>query len=111
MECTVIRAYTKCYPDPINVNTGDELIPGKEDDQFPGWVWAAAVKDGKAGWMPKNIIKQHNSKYISSSDYNAMELTVNEGDKLKILRSESGWLLCQTSGGETGWIPASIVKQ
>lgn len=110
MHCTVKEGYTKYYPDPIKVNAGDKVIPGKEDDEFPGWIWATSVKDNKAGWMPKRMIKEDGGEFISTSDYNAMELTVNAGERLKILETESGWHLCETTEGETGWVPGKNVR-
>ncbi|MEE8631857.1 MAG: SH3 domain-containing protein, partial [Candidatus Bathyarchaeia archaeon] len=38
-------------------------------------------------------------------DYNARELTVDEGQEVIVLNEESGWAWVRTPLGDEGWIP------
>jgi hypothetical protein len=42
-------------------------------------------------------------------EYNATELTVNRGDYLRPILTESGWLLAVSAAGVTGWVPLECV--
>jgi hypothetical protein len=35
----VVADYKVAYPDPLVVRAGDVLNVGKEDPDYPGWVW------------------------------------------------------------------------
>ncbi|MFK9094417.1 SH3 domain-containing protein [Bacillus salipaludis] len=104
---TVIKDYQSCYPDPIVLKKGEEIFYGKEDTQYPNWIFCKSIISKKEGWVPKQILSSPDvsSKAIVLQDYSAHELTVNKGELLVGLKHLNGWTYCKTKTEEHGWIP------
>ena len=98
------------YPDPMAMAVGDELkIVKRNDDEWPGWVFCQH-KNGKQGWVPANAIKIDGESAIAQQSYVARELSVMEGEIVRIERLESGWAWVTNMTNETGWIPLRNLK-
>lgn len=97
-----IAAYTRLYPDPIAVRAGEPIAVGREDDEYPGWIWCTD-KRGRSGWVPLTIVDRQAG--VARQDYSALELSVEPGELLTVEQEESGWALCRNAAGERGWVP------
>jgi len=107
MPARVLKAYTTQYPDPIAIRRGDQVILGKRDTEFPGWVWATSLSTGKSGWVPERYLIVRGDQAESVRDYSARELDVAEGAMVTIVEELLGWSLVETGSGARGWIPQS----
>ncbi|WP_405108019.1 SH3 domain-containing protein [Paenibacillus sp. FSL K6-1217] len=105
---TVIKAHTSTYPDPIILQKGQEVWYGREDTQFPNWIFCKSVSTNKEGWVPKQILTSPDSHDIAKviEDYSAHELTVTQGEILWGLKHLNDWTYCKTDNNEYGWVPA-----
>ena len=106
--CRVITDYRAAYPDPIIVSTGDELIFGEGDPEYPGWVWCTDGR-GKGGWAPDDCIERTRAGPGARYDYAATELSANAGDELIMSREKSGWAWC--TNGQSGWLPVANLER
>ncbi|SYZ73438.1 conserved hypothetical protein [Candidatus Zixiibacteriota bacterium] len=102
--CLVKKDYKAAYPDPLIAFEGDTLLIGKEDTEYPGWIWCKNFC-GKSGWVPKNYISINHNRAILLRDYDATELSVSTGERLIILKEESGWYWCRNKNDQKGWVP------
>jgi hypothetical protein len=108
--CRVITAYRSPYPDPIAFNAGDRLVVEDRLSEWPGWIWCTTPK-GKSGWAHESYIQRNESSGIALRSYDATELSVAEGEELKIIDEESGWLWCRYADGRLGWVPMEHVER
>ena len=106
----VIEDNDPTYLDPIRVAQRDLLIVGKEDSEYPGWIWCEN-QQGKGGWVPKDCIESVGSESRAKYDYSAVELRARTGERLFPIESKYGWVLCSNSAGEKGWLPLAKVRE
>lgn len=92
------------YPNPIRGVTGDRLVLGRRDDEYPGWIWGTSA-DGRAGWVPESWLRVDGENGVLLRDYTAAELALEPGDTVNGHVVESGWLWATAAGGRTGWVP------
>lgn len=106
----VVTAHETKYPDPLTMNPGDELkVLKRSDDEDPGRVFCEN-STGKRGWVPENIIKIEADHAIARQGYDAREVTVMEGEIVRIERIESGWAWVTNMTNETGWVSMKNLK-
>jgi len=96
--------YTSSSLNPLYIMKGESVVVTYESDEWPGWIWCIN-KEGKSGWAPVNYLEITEGSAVAKRDYDATELTVREGDELKILDEESGWYWCVFGEDEKGWVP------
>jgi hypothetical protein len=104
----VVADYVPVYADPIRVQAGDPVAVGGEDLEFPGWRWCTS-RDGRAGWVPVELIDFAGAVPTIMRAYSAVELRVIVNEPIVVEESCHGWLLVTNVKGEQGWIPASHV--
>jgi SH3-like domain-containing protein len=105
------REYTAQYPDPIDVPAGARVRVERPDEENPSWWWCVA-DDGRAGWVPENILDPAPTAGASArvrQSYSARELSVTKGEPLVVLEEFTGWLLVRNGAGAQGWVPASHI--
>ncbi|KAJ5071967.1 fch and double sh3 domains protein [Anaeramoeba ignava] len=86
------------------------------DQSDPGW-WTGRL-NGKTGLAPASylqiIVTQPNEEWgyiaISFAARDTDELTVEAGEKIRILQKLDGWNQVMNSRGQTGLIPSTILK-
>jgi len=106
----VAVSYDKQYPDPLIMKAGDELkIVKRIDEVWPGWVFCES-QSGKQGWVPENRIKIVADSAVAQQNYEASEVTVMEGEIVRIEKVESGWAWVTNMTNETGWVPLKNLK-
>jgi uncharacterized protein YgiM (DUF1202 family) len=122
----VIAPHTPKFTEFIKVKAGEIIAVGKEDDEYPGWLWCTDSR-GISNWVPKEFLKMEEMSKPSSSfqrklesrilsaaflvDYDATELTVQVGETVTVYSEQSGWLWCLTPSGNWGWIPKECVAR
>jgi uncharacterized protein YgiM (DUF1202 family) len=102
----VIKNHKSEFHVPMVAKKG-EIVEGQErETEWKGWLWCRN-SSGVHGWVPKTYLesssKTGNFQFLK--DYNARELTVNEGQEVIVLDEESGWAWVRTPLGDEGWIP------
>ncbi len=132
----IIAPHTPKFTQFMKVKAGEIVAVGKEDDEYPGWLWCTDSR-GISNWVPKVILKmiepskpqgfrptddattssfqrKLESRILSAEflvDYDATELTVQVGETVTVYSEQSGWLWCLTPGGKWGWIPKECVAR
>jgi hypothetical protein len=96
----------RVYDPALAVVAGQTLTLGKEDDEWPGWVWCTPT-GGPSGWLPIHKLTQNADGLTATAnvDYDTRELAVNPGETVTVLVQELGWSFCQNAAGDRGWIP------
>ncbi|MEM8812103.1 MAG: SH3 domain-containing protein [Pseudomonadota bacterium] len=104
---SIVRAvHTRSYEDPIRLKVGDHVRLTGRVDQWQGyrWLWAIAP-DGRAGWIPDDLIVAHGGQAVATEDYSALELSCRTGETVDVIRTRHGWAWCRNAVGEEGWVP------
>lgn len=106
MQVTVIEGHSATYADPIRFRAGDHLVLTGKADEWDGhtWLWAEGP-DGKAGWVPDDIIENRNGQQHARRDYSAIELSCATGEHLIVIAETHGWAWCRSDTGKEGWVP------
>jgi SH3-like domain-containing protein len=104
----VVRDHEPIYPDPIVLRPGDRVRLGREDDEFPGWVWCTAP-DGREGWVPLAILRREGLEAVARRDYRAVELAVKRGQRVEAREELSGWFWVADADAREGWVPAECL--
>src|SRR5437879_10666524 len=87
----VVASYEPQYSDPLAMNSGDALkIVKRRDDEWPGWMFCES-QSGKRGWVPERSIKIDGEAAVAQQNYVAREVTVMEGEIVRIESVENGW--------------------
>ncbi len=105
----VVKAYRSAYPDPLRLLAEDSITIGERPCEWEGWLWCTD-STGKSGWIPESFIQREGDYGTMVTDYDATELTVEEGDILEVVGQEAGWYWCTTEDGQTGWVPTGNVS-
>jgi hypothetical protein len=108
----VIKAHQRSYDDPITLVQGERVRLEERDlwnDQYL-WIWCTNDA-GKSGWVADSFldIDADGQHATSKRDYDAIELTVNEGDRLTLLEETHGWYWVRNEQGTQGWIPVDHI--
>ncbi len=100
----VIRGYTCQYLDPIQLQAGDVVSVGREDEEYPGWLWCTGP-DGRCGWVPADLLIRRATVAEAREDYDATELSVHAGEEVDVESTSRGWVRVRNAAGQRGWIP------
>jgi uncharacterized protein YgiM (DUF1202 family) len=106
----VIKEWKVTYPDPIDVQAGEDVKLGVTDPEWPGWQWCTGVR-GRSGWVPiAFFILVDKETGRMRCNYSAQELAVSIDEKINLHQQESGWYWASNTAGKKGWIPAKNVE-
>ncbi len=109
-KARTVSAHKASYLDPIKLGKGDSVSLGKEDDEYPGWIWAIA-RDGKSGWVPIELLVIEGKIAIAKKAYDATELDMAPEVEVEVLRELNGWSEVTDDSGRRGWIPSSALEK
>lgn len=106
-EATIIDAHQRSYETAIQLIKGHKVTITKQDmwDDTHLWLWCVS-DDNQEGWVPDSYLSIEGKTALALCDYDAMELTVKEGEKVTVITELNGWCLSRNAAGEQGWIPA-----
>jgi SH3-like domain-containing protein len=107
--CVVKSRYRSAFADPLRLKSGEEVAIGERKTEWSGWLWCED-KNGGTGWVPESYLQRRGNTGILLCDYDATELTVEEGEELHIIDDESGWIRCRNQKGEVGLVPIENVS-
>jgi hypothetical protein len=102
----VVRDYESPYPNSMSFLKGELVEVGqefKDDPDWENWVWCEG--NNKKAWVPKQYIKILGANGIFERDYDALELSVQVGEKLVIHEIVNGFGLSEKPDGAKGWVP------
>ncbi|RAI98347.1 variant SH3 domain-containing protein [Paenibacillus pabuli] len=107
----VVYPHLSNYPDPIVLAIGDVVIYGREDTEFPNWIFCEAIHSKKRGWVPKQILSKptEENKATVLAHYSAYELTVTPGMLVEKEFELNEWSFVHTTHGEKGWVPNRVL--
>ncbi|NDJ53108.1 MAG: hypothetical protein GYB68_08510 [Chloroflexi bacterium] len=110
----VIQDHQRSYDDPIYLVAGEFVWISQQDvwDDQHVWLWCAN-EDGKQGWVPEPYItvSADGSTGLARRVYDAIELSVFEGESLRLLEEQSGWYWAENNDGQRGWVPVSHIDR
>ena len=101
--------YRSPYPDPLSLRVGEQVTIADKECEWPGWLWCTDG-GGKSGWIPEAYIRRQDDTGVLIVDYDATELSAETGDRVEVLRRESGWAWCRRSDGTEGWLPLDVLE-
>lgn len=112
MHHIVTQHWEVMYPDPIELEVGQIVQTGKEEEEakWKGWIWAET--DTHKGWVPIQILerKADGTTAVVKSAYSARELAAMPGDRVRKVQSLNGWSWCERlDNGLSGWLPDEIL--
>ena len=106
-KVAVIKSHHSEVLIPFQAEKG-EIVSGKEKPtQWEGWIYCKN-KVGIYGWVPKAFVtsvKNSSEEFQFIRAYNSFEISVSEGEFVKIKEIESGWAWIENEHGKLGWIP------
>jgi hypothetical protein len=105
----VVRVHAPECAEHLVLKKGDVVAFDRRQTDWEGWLWCSRPT-GESGWVPEAWVRIEGDKCILQGDYNALELTVQPGEALEAVLTESGWLLAVSSKGATGWVPLECVE-
>jgi hypothetical protein len=110
VKVVVVKPYDRPFENPIAVAAKEPVAPDfdKRTD-IEGWVWCTA-KDNRSGWVPISWLAKVDGAWRVSRQFNAIELTVVQGETLDVTLAESGFFWATKQNGEAGWIPCGNVS-
>ncbi len=107
MFLRVLADHQRSYEHPIIGRAGDGVKLCRPDADAPGWTWCTHDRTGRAGWTPDAYLARTADPSVAflTCNYDATELTVQIGDRVRPSYSIAGWTWCLDSDGGEGWVP------
>ncbi len=104
-------AYQPKYSNPIRFESGEVIVLGGRDAEFPEFLWAKD-EQGREGWVHQSkFLVTSEKKAVTTAQYNAIELTARAGELVIAEESLGDWSWCRTVEGNTGWLPNHILER
>jgi hypothetical protein len=95
---------------PLSLATGDDVMVGRRDDDWPAFVFVTAAHG--SGWVPSRHLSADTEQAVVVAPYDTTELPTRTGEILAVVErdDESGWLWCRATTGREGWVPSRTVE-
>jgi uncharacterized protein YgiM (DUF1202 family) len=108
-RAVVVRDYARQYADPIQVRAGTVVRVEREDNDYPGWWWCTAP-DGRAGWVPGELLRRRGDVAEVAEEYSACELNVRTGEAISVECLRAEWARVRNAQGSVGWVPFNCIR-
>ncbi|WP_254460200.1 SH3 domain-containing protein [Xanthomonas sacchari] len=106
MHARLISDYRAAYPHPIRIATGERVVLGVRDEEWPAFVWITGAA-GSAGWAPLTWLQPTGDGHaVALRDYDARELDAAQGDTVVLHHEYGDWWWAERADGTQGWLPA-----
>lgn len=81
------------------------------DSNSPGWFFGRTENDVE-GYFPSGWFDISEEERIAAARwaYDAMELTVEVGDRVEFLDAIAGWACVRAGDGRVGWVPEETIE-
>jgi len=106
----VRKKYVAAYPQPVRLRKGVAVTLRRRDSEWDGWTWCSTADDSSC-WIPDSWLEVTGDSAVLIRDYDSTELTVNEGQPLRIELEESGWAWARAEDGSRGWVPLAHLRE
>ena len=104
-------AYTAKYSNPIRFESGEVIMLGGRDAEFPEFLWATD-EQGREGWVHQSkFLLTSEKKAVTTAHYNAAELSVRSGELVSAEEALGDWSCCSNSEGQKGWLPNHLLER
>ena len=104
-------AYTAQYSNPICFESGEVIMLGGRDAEFPEFLWATD-EQGREGWVHQSkFLLTSEKKAVTTAHYDATELSVRSGELVSAEEALGDWSCCSNSEGQTGWLPNHLLER
>ena len=104
-------AYTAKYSNPIRFESGEVIMLGGRDSEFPEFLWATD-EQGREGWVHQSkFLLTSEKKAVTTVHYDAAELSVRSGELVSAEEALGDWSCCSNSEGQTGWLPNHLLER
>ena len=104
-------AYQAKYSNPIRFESGEVLVLGGRDTEYAEFLWATD-EHGREGWVHQSkFLVTSEKKAVSTSSYNAIELTVRAGELVSAEEALGDWSWCVNAEGKKGWLPNHLLER
>lgn len=107
LTAQVTESYSIAYPNPIKLEAGDLVQIEKwepKDSEWAGWAFCVDRR-GIKGWVSEKYLHVEGNSAKALRSYDATELSVQAGERVKIHFEEFGWAWVENAKGAQGWIP------
>jgi len=104
MHATLKASYRARHRNPIAVVTGETVILGIRDVDWPEFIWATDPR-GRSGWVHQSALQEN----VATRDYDARELDANAGDSVRLVELLGGWWWAENEISERGWLPERVL--
>jgi hypothetical protein len=109
MNYTVIKNYQPAESKNWIALKGDIVKYERRPTEYEGWLWCINKK-GESAWAPEEWVVIINGGCSFKRDYNAIELTVQEGETVNGNIEVCGWIWVVNGKGDYGWVPRDCLK-
>ena len=93
MQAIVTKPYRRPYQNPISVDAGTRSFPTSRNTPKFRAGSGVRAEDTRAGWVPRAYLTGSGCNWRVTRDYNAIELSIEPGERLTIETEESGFYL------------------
>jgi len=103
----VVKSYESPYPQTRMFLKGSRvkvIREYQEDPQWPHWFWCVG-QDSTEAWVPGQFLQVDGNYGILNRDYNAIELSVQVGEILRVLDVINGFGWAEKNDDALGWVP------
>ncbi len=104
MHAKLSANYRAKYRNPVAVVSGESVILGIRDVDWPEFIWATDPR-GRSGWIHQSCLEGN----VLNRDYDARELDANAGDAVRLIELLGGWWWAENEIGERGWLPERVL--
>jgi hypothetical protein len=102
--------YTVVDRSPLTMKAGEIVDLGVEDKAWAGWVWVTN-KEGRGTYLPAAALERLGAAQAKVlEDFEAVDLSVGQGEAVTVLREVSGWFWCRSEAGLEGWVPDYVLS-
>jgi hypothetical protein len=91
----------------VNGTRRGRVIVGADDPEFPGRWYTGP--DGRAGWVPAELVRREGQEGVMLRDYAAREVSVEVGLEVAVHQVVSGWAWVSVADGRAGWLSQSCL--
>ncbi len=109
LRAIVISPYVAQYADTITLRAFDAVEVHRTDAEYPGWYWCTS-NGGMSGWVHASYLSGTVGTIAAIRDYSAHELTVEVGERGRVMERLGGWVFVELSDGRVGWVPEVHVQ-
>lgn len=103
MNVIIVQAHRPEYPDPVRFVKGEPVLVGEPDPENPVWFWCES--GGRVGWVHQSVIADG----VAVESYSAVEVGVDVGEEVEVVRRLDGWAIVRKADGSAGWVPEQVL--